>query len=792
MIFVPLILALGLFLVSDLQAQDAKEVSTSERVVSRKALKVLETAPRDDDTIIDFPKGKVTDFLNLYEKLKEVTLIKDASIEGDKELSLTTYRPVSKAEAIRLLESTLLLNGYAFIAVDKNSVKVINTSAAGKSPRSEGVFLFTNESELPEGEVIASYVMPLTHLAASDAVEIFERFIVKHPYGTIVPVTVANQVVITENSTLIRRLIDIKSLIDIPAPEKKTEFITLVQANADRVVELITAILEKRKEGGGGSVKPATIQATQPAVDGLVQPAGGTTGVTISGGKSGFAGDIQLIADTRTNRILVSASPFDFAAIKALIKEFDIAVELTDPYEHPLNYVAATDMLQILGDMLKEEGDEGGDSTAGGSQSAGKVSGGIGTGGVVAGGASSSSSSSGRKADVLSEPGEEQAAESLIVGKTKLIADNRANSILVIGQPEAKDKVKAILTKLDKKPMQVYLATVIGQLTLNNQDEFAVNILQKYIGGNRTGSASTMGGNRFIDPGTVVYGTTTNGIPTSQFQAGKTPITKEQAQQIGQIAQMATGALPGMQIATFILGSIDLYINALTVTDRFRIASRPAVFTANNKKATIYNGTKIAVPTSTVTTLGGGGSANATSGSQQSNIQYQDVVLKIEVVPLINSAKEISLQIVQTNDTLSQTTQAVGGGVQVPDINTQELNTTVIVPDRATVLLGGLVTQQDTKNVAGVPFLSTIPLMGNLFKSTSDTTNRQELVVMIQPTIVQDNKELNEASKTERDLTGFSAKELQPLTMRSGSKSKDVGLQAAGTDSVPAEEPKQE
>jgi type II secretory pathway component GspD/PulD (secretin) len=248
-----------------------------------------------------------------------------------------------------------------------------------------------------------------------------------------------------------------------------------------------------------------------------------------------------------------------------------------------------------------------------------------------------------------------------------------------------------------------------------------------------------------------------------------------------------------MQIATFILGSIDLYINALTSTDRFRVASRPAVFTANNKKATIYNGKKIAVPTSTVTTLGGGGSATATSGSQQSNIQYQDVVLKIEVVPLINSAKEISLQIVQTNDTLAPgQSQNVGGGVAVPDILTQELNTTVIVPDRATILLGGLVTQTDTKSVAGVPFLSTIPLMGNLFKSTTDSGDRQELVVMIQPTIVQNNMELGDASKTERDLTGFSAKELQPLTMKSGSKSKDVGLQAAGTDSVPADEPKQE
>ena len=788
--------AIGLFFGGLLQAQEGKEVLNAEKMALPNSSEATPAEMISPDTI-QFPNNPVSDFLLVYEKLKGVTLIKDASLlAGGANLSLTLNQPVSKAEAIRLLESTLLLNGYAFIAVDKNSVKVINT-AGGKNPRSEGVFLFTNESELPDGEVVASYVLPLTHLAASDAVEIFNQFIVLHPYGSMVAVPVANQVVITENSTLIRRLIDVKNLIDIPAPEKKSEFITLAQANADRVVELITSILEKRQEGGsGGSGRAATGQAAQPPIPGLQAPAGGATGVTISGGKSGFAGDIQLIADTRTNRILVIASPFDFTAIQALIQQFDIAVELTDPYEHPLNYVAATDMLQILGDMLKEEGDEGGDGVAGGSQSTGKVSGGIGTGGVVAGGSGGPMSSGGKKADVLSEPGEEQAADSLIVGKTKLIADNRANSILVIGQPEAKDKVKAILTKLDKKPMQVYLATVIGQLQVSNDDEFAVNILQKYIGGPQTGAASVAGGRPSagkFNYGTTVYGTDTSGNYTDQTQSGTTPVEKQAAQQMKNIAQMATGALPGMQIATFILGSIDLYIYALTATNRFRIASRPAVFTANNKKATIYSGKKIAVPTSTVTTLGGGGSATATSGSQQSNIQYQDVVLKIEVVPLINSAKEISLQIVQTNDNIAPgQSQNVGGGVAVPDILTQELNTTVIVPDRATILLGGLVTQDDAKSVAGVPFLSTIPLMGNLFKNTGDTTNRQELVVMIQPTVVQNNSELDEASKTERDLTGFSAKELQPLTMRSGSKSKDVGLQAAGTDSVPADEPKQE
>jgi type II secretory pathway component GspD/PulD (secretin) len=201
--------------------QEPQEPFNSERMALPKEAKAPATASDEmvsPDTI-QFPNNPVSDFLMVYEKLKGVTLIKDASLlAGGANLSLTLNQPVTKAEAIRLIESTLLLNGYAFIAADKNSVKVINT-AAGKNPRSEGVFLFTNESELPEGEVVASYVMPLTHLAAADAVPIFEQFITLHPYGSLVPVPVANQVLITENSTLIRRLIDVRNLIDTPAPE---------------------------------------------------------------------------------------------------------------------------------------------------------------------------------------------------------------------------------------------------------------------------------------------------------------------------------------------------------------------------------------------------------------------------------------------------------------------------------------------------------------------------------------------------------------------------------------------
>ena len=759
-----------LFFGAEVSAQNQNAFGKLGVASSNEEASAAESEMVSADTI-QFPNNPVSDFLIVYEKLKGVTLIKDASLlAGGANLSLTLNQPVTKAEAIRLLESTLLLNGYAFIAVDKNSVKVINT-AGGKNPRSEGVFLFTSEKDLPEGEVVASYVMPLTYLTAADAVPIFEQFITLHPYGSLVPVPVANQVLITENSTLIRRLIQVRDLVDQPSPEVKSEFVQLHQANADRVVELITQILEKREEKSGGTTaaKAATGQGGQPAVPGM--PA--AQGVTIGGGQGGsVGGDIQLIADPRTNRILVVTRPMNMDYIKKMISEFDISVELSDPYEQPLNYVSASDMLPILQDMLQEEGDDA--AAQSGTGATRTVSGGIGVGGVT-GGSTGTSGATANPADILSEPGEQAAADSIIVGKTRIIADNRANSILVIGQPESRDKVKAILTKLDKRPMQVYLATVIGQLLVNNADSFAVNVLQRFTGQSQSGVNSVGGGRSVI---------TTN-----------TPLMQSAAT-MAQLANVAaSNGLPGMQIAAFIGNTLNVYVSALTATGNFRVASRPSVFTANNKKATIFQGQKIAVPTSTVTTLGGGGGATTTSGSQQSNIQYQDVVLKIEVVPLINSAREISLQIVETNDTLAKGIDSetqIGGGVSVPKIDTQKLTTTIIVPDGATILMGGLISQTDSKTSSGIPFVSTIPLLGNLFKSTTDDTERRELVVMIQPSVVLDVPELKEVSKTERDLTGFSSKELSPLSMKSAGKIIPDSARPAPAVSAEPETAKQE
>ena len=744
----------------------------------------------DPEYLLTYNETPVTDLLEIYSDLKGVNLIRDAAITSGTKLTVVSKWPLSRAEAIQLFETTFLLNGFYLIAAGDHTVKVLPNT---KDPKQEGIALVRSLDELIGGEVISSFVLKLKWIEPEGATKILtESFGNLHSYGKIVPVPSVGELVITENSELIRRMKELLDVVDRPPAEVKRTFVKLAQANADRVAELIKQILESRQKASEGGVSAAVGGGGRPGVTGSQPPvqgrpavgagsgaasSGGTASITASE-KDLVSGEVQLIPDVRTNRILVVGSPRNVDYIEKLIGEFDIVVELSEPYERPLNYVAASEMLSILADLLQEEegGGEGGAGNAGATGAPTRTTtGGLGQG--VTGGTSDTGGISGAgELGSLQEPGEQQAAQSVIVGKTRLIADNRANSILVIGQPEARDKVKAILDKLDKRPMQVYLATVIGQLRITNDDQFAVNILQKYIGGPQTGAASVSGGRPIISSGI----------------SGVTPLSPSAAT-LAQMAQVASAALPGMQIATFIAGSIDLYIQALTATTRFRIASRPSVFTANNKKAVIYNGRKIAVPTSTVTTLGAGASATTSTGSQQSNIQYQDVVLKIEVVPLINSAREITLQIIQTNDNvIPGATTNIGGGVTVPEIATQELTTTVIVPDRGTILLGGLITQQDDKTTSGVPFLSTIPLMGTLFKSTTDTTRREELVVMIQPSVVQDTLEMKEISKTERDLTGFSSKELSPLSMKVGTKASAPDIAPLSSPDALPEPPTQE
>jgi type II secretory pathway component GspD/PulD (secretin) len=176
------------------------------------------------------------------------------------------------------------------------------------------------------------------------------------------------------------------------------------------------------------------------------------------------------------------------------------------------------------------------------------------------------------------------------------------------------------------------------------------------------------------------------------------------------------------------------------------------VFTSNNKKAIIASGTEIPVPVSTLSSVVNGGITGTNIG-QQSSIEYKKVALQLEVVPLINSEKEVSLDILQKIDSLAGATTVDGNSI--PNIATRYIRTSVSAPNGATIVLGGLIMDSKEDKRSGIPVLDRLPLVGALFRNTGKTKNRTELIILMRPEVSFTGLDQYHLRRKEEDKTHF-------------------------------------
>jgi len=165
------------------------------------------------------------------------------------------------------------------------------------------------------------------------------------------------------------------------------------------------------------------------------------------------------------------------------------------------------------------------------------------------------------------------------------------------------------------------------------------------------------------------------------------------------------------------------------------------------------------VPVPSSITSGYNGTTTSNNLETTASVAYEDVLLQLDIIPLINAQHEVTLQIRQTNNTLGANVDISGN--EVPIINTQEINTEITVADKSTIVIGGLITDKTDRTAAGLPWLSDIPIIGYLFGAVSKTKERDELIIMIQPTVVANDADqiaVNEAEK-QRTILGREAVE---------------------------------
>jgi len=162
---------------------------------------------------LNFQSAPVSPILDLYGKLSGKHLIRDNSLANLPPVTIDASG-LSKEDALKLISTTLLLNGVAIIPIDDQTMKIV-TIGSNKNPRSEGVRLYTNEADLPNEDQIVSYYMSFDQIHAEEAAGIFAQVAPVHTYGGYVPAPSANGVVLTENVSVIRQLLALKKQIDM-------------------------------------------------------------------------------------------------------------------------------------------------------------------------------------------------------------------------------------------------------------------------------------------------------------------------------------------------------------------------------------------------------------------------------------------------------------------------------------------------------------------------------------------------------------------------------------------------
>ncbi len=693
---------------------------------------------------LQFPNSDVVDVLHLYEQLTGKKLVMDNFVQG--KVNIFIAKDVSREEAIKIIEMSMGLNGISLVPAGRDLVDVVG---AGQNPRKAPVPIVSDLADIPPGNPVISF---LFHLQYADAQEL-QQVLMAYFQGSsgtinILALPKASALLVTQNADIIRQLASVINQVDVAPAEVVSEFIKLDRADATKVVDMLKDIFEKGTES---PTQPGVRRVNVPGA--VPQPQQvEAAGLGVLSEEAIIVGKIKLTPDVRTNRIHVVTRPINMPFVRELIHQFDANVEFAKPVTRYLKYISAGDVLPVLVQALTEPGAEGagaGALPAGGlpgaspqpQRGASPSYGGRGGGGLadLTGTGGTSSTAGGGSTLNISEELSTQPVnttpQAVTVGNSKLIADQRANSIIVLGNREVVVKVEKVLDEMDVQAPQVALSTVVGQLQLNNDEEFGVDWFAKYH-------------NRFVGTSrnNQVFSDSDPNIPLPSGSPGGNILDPNNLINFSRIIRNV-GAGTNIYVAAG--DAFAAIVHVLESTGKFKIISRPTVFTSNNKKAIIASGQEVPVPVSTLT--------NATTvnnlASVQSSIEYKKVALQLEVVPLINSEKEVSLDILQKIDALGNN-RLISGNL-VPEVNTRYIRTNVSAPNRSTIVLGGLIEDNKQRNTTGIPYLSRIPYIGAVFRSTKDTRTRQELIILMRPEVTLTKLDAYRLRQKQEDRTHF-------------------------------------
>jgi len=304
--------------------------------------------------------------------------------------------------------------------------------------------------------------------------------------------------------------------------------------------------------------------------------------------------------------------------------------------------------------------------------------------------------------------------------------DTRTNTLLLSDTAEKTEQIRKLVAMLDRPVQQVLIES---RIVIAN-DTFARSLGVQWGAYaqrvNPSGQVLQVGGGA---GGTTLGWTTPGSSTTGSTSTGSA--SNNSGLNVNLPASSSNS--PAGALGFAILGknyALDLELSAAQTEGNSETVASPRVITANQQEADIRQGQEIGY----VTYQGGAGSSSSTGTA---TVQFKDAVLELKVTPTITADNRVYLAINVTKDSLGSYLQTPQG--EVPNINTQSVNTNVLVDNGQTVVLGGIYEVDKTNSVTKVPGLGDIPVLGALFRSTSRNNSKAELLIFVTPRILNDS-----------------------------------------------------
>jgi cell division septation protein DedD len=294
----------------------------------------------------------------------------------------------------------------------------------------------------------------------------------------------------------------------------------------------------------------------------------------------------------------------------------------------------------------------------------------------------------------------------------RVVADPATNSLIIYGTAQEFQNIKNILKDLDIVPRQVLLDVLIAEVTLSDDQSFGIEY------------------EIFRRSGVSIFGQTFNSH--GAIRSGILPALPDGAT-ITPFANGISGVIGRSN-------AVRAFINAATTDSRFKILSSPSVLAADNRPARIQIGSEEPIATGTIAAAVGG-------VAQSTSIQYRNTGRIVTIIPQVNSQGLVNLQLLAEVSSIREFQEVGQTGTTSPAFDIRQAETTAVVQDGDTLVVGGMISNNSSRTRTGIPYLMDIPVIGRFFGSTTDLTDRTELIMLITPHVIRNRDESRQVTE---------------------------------------------